>query len=137
MAKESKESREIKESKEEKRKALDAAILQIEKQYGTGSVMRLGDAGNHMNVATVPTGSLSLDLALGLGGLPKGRIIEIYGPESSKGLAGSPRLSMPNTRLTRLMRARSACRSKTFIFHSPTTASRLWKLRRRWCVPAR
>ncbi len=83
MAKESKESREIKESKEEKRKALDAAILQIEKQYGTGSVMRLGDAGNHMNVATVPTGSLSLDLALGLGGLPKGRIIEIYGPESS------------------------------------------------------
>ena len=57
MAKESKESREIKESKEEKRKALDAAILQIEKQYGTGSVMRLGDAGNHMNVATVPTGS--------------------------------------------------------------------------------
>ena len=83
MAKESKESREIKESKEEKRKALDAAILQIEKQYGTGSVMRLGDAGNHMNVATVPTGSLSLDMALGLGGLPKGRIIEIYGPESS------------------------------------------------------
>ena len=83
MAKESKESREIKDSKEEKRKALDAAILQIEKQYGTGSVMRLGDAGNHMNVATVPTGSLSLDLALGLGGLPKGRIIEIYGPESS------------------------------------------------------
>ncbi len=78
-----KESKEIKESKEEKLKALDAAILQIEKQYGAGSVMRLGDPTNNMNVATVPTGSLSLDLALGLGGLPKGRIIEIYGPESS------------------------------------------------------
>ncbi len=78
-----KESKEIKESKEDKLKALDAAILQIEKQYGAGSVMRLGEPGHNMNVATVPTGSLSLDLALGLGGLPKGRIIEIYGPESS------------------------------------------------------
>ena len=78
-----KEPKEVKDSKEEKLKALDAAILQIEKQYGAGSVMRLGDPSNNMNVATIPTGSLSLDLALGLGGLPKGRIIEIYGPESS------------------------------------------------------
>jgi len=78
-----KEPKEVKDSKEDKLKALDAAILQIEKQYGAGSVMRLGDPTNNMNVATVPTGSLSLDLALGLGGLPKGRIIEIYGPESS------------------------------------------------------
>ena len=69
--------------KEEKLKALEAAIFQIEKQYGAGSVMRLGDPTNNMNVETVPTGSLSLDLALGLGGLPKGRIVEIYGPESS------------------------------------------------------
>ena len=67
----------------EKLKALDAALAQIEKQYGKGSVMKLGDKGNSMDVETVPTGALSLDLALGLGGIPKGRIIEIYGPESS------------------------------------------------------
>ena len=64
-------------------KALDAAISQIEKQYGKGSIMKLGDNTAHMNVETIPTGALSLDLALGLGGLPKGRIIEVYGPESS------------------------------------------------------
>lgn len=69
--------------KDDKKKALDAAILQIEKAYGKGSVMKLGDSGNRMNIETVPTGSLSLDVALGLGGLPKGRIVEIYGPESS------------------------------------------------------
>lgn len=68
---------------EDKQKALDAALAQIEKQFGKGSVMKLGDHGNEMNVETVPTGSLSLDIALGLGGIPKGRIIEIYGPESS------------------------------------------------------
>lgn len=68
---------------ENKLKALDAAISQIEKQYGKGAVMKLGDPSAAMNVETVPTGSLSLDLALGLGGLPKGRIIEVYGPESS------------------------------------------------------
>ena len=70
-------------AKEDKLKALDAAIAQIERQYGKGSVMKLGDNSANMNVETVPTGSLSLDIALGLGGLPKGRIIEIYGPESS------------------------------------------------------
>ena len=70
-------------AKEDKLKALDAAIAQIEKQYGKGSVMKLGDNSANMNVETIPTGSLSLDIALGLGGLPKGRIIEIYGPESS------------------------------------------------------
>lgn len=70
-------------AKEDKLKALDAAIAKIEKQYGKGSVMKLGDNSANMNVETVPTGSLSLDIALGLGGLPKGRIIEVYGPESS------------------------------------------------------
>lgn len=70
-------------AKDDKLKALDAAIAQIERQYGKGSVMKLGDNSANMNVETVPTGSLSLDIALGLGGLPKGRIIEIYGPESS------------------------------------------------------
>lgn len=70
-------------AKDDKLKALDAAISQIEKQYGKGSIMKLGDNTAHMNVEAIPTGSLSLDLALGLGGLPKGRVIEIYGPESS------------------------------------------------------
>ncbi len=69
--------------KNEKLLALDAALGKIEKQYGKGAVMRLGDPAAQMNVETIPTGSLSLDLALGLGGIPKGRIIEIYGPESS------------------------------------------------------
>ena len=69
--------------KEEKLKALDAAIAQIEKQYGKGAVMKLGDQGANMNVEAIPTGSLSLDLALGIGGIPRGRIVEIYGPESS------------------------------------------------------
>lgn len=70
-------------SKEDKLQALDAALIQIEKQFGKGSVMKLGDSSANMNVETVPTGSLSLDIALGLGGIPKGRIVEIYGPESS------------------------------------------------------
>lgn len=66
-----------------KMKALEAALSQIEKQYGKGSVMKLGDKSANMQIETVPTGSLSLDLALGLGGVPKGRIVEVYGPESS------------------------------------------------------
>ena len=68
---------------EEKQKALEAALGQIEKQYGKGSVMKLGDSSANMKVETVPTGSLRLDIALGVGGVPKGRIVEIYGPESS------------------------------------------------------
>ncbi len=70
-------------TKEEKLKALSAAIAKIEKDYGKGSVMKLGDSAKGMNVEAVPTGCLSLDLALGVGGVPKGRIVEVYGPESS------------------------------------------------------
>ncbi len=69
--------------RDDKLKALDAAIAQIERQHGKGSIMKLGDPASKMNVETIPTGSLSLDLALGLGGIPKGRVVEIYGPESS------------------------------------------------------
>ena len=69
--------------KVDKMKALDAAIAHIEKQFGKGSDMKLGPNAAKMDVETVPTGALSLDLALGLGGIPKGRIVEIYGPESS------------------------------------------------------
>ena len=68
---------------DEKKKALDAAIAKLEKDFGKGTVMKLGESGAHVAVETVPTGCLSLDLALGLGGVPKGRVIEIYGPESS------------------------------------------------------
>lgn len=68
---------------DDKLKALDAALTQIERQFGKGSVMKLGDSKANMNIETVPTGSLSLDIALGLGGVPKGRVVEIYGPESS------------------------------------------------------
>ncbi len=83
MAKE--EKREVRkiENKEDKLKALGAAISQIEKQYGKGSVMKLGESAKTMHVDSVPTGCLSLDIALGIGGLPKGRVIEVYGPESS------------------------------------------------------
>mgnify|MGYP003369165169 CR=1 FL=1 len=68
---------------EEKQKALEAALGQIEKQYGKGSIMKLGEQEANMQVEAIPTGSLSLDIALGVGGVPKGRIVEIYGPESS------------------------------------------------------
>ncbi len=71
------------EKDQNKVKALESAIAQIEKQYGKGSVMKLGDTTSRMGVEVVPTGSLSLDIALGVGGIPKGRIIEVYGPESS------------------------------------------------------
>ena len=67
----------------ERGRAVDAAILQIEKQFGRGAIMRLGDKGAKMVVEVVPTGSVALDLALGVGGVPRGRITEIYGPESS------------------------------------------------------
>ena len=67
----------------EKEKALDRAMLQIEKQYGKGSIMKLGERGAKLNIGTIPTGSLALDVALGVGGIPRGRIVEIYGPESS------------------------------------------------------
>ncbi len=70
-------------AKEDKMKALESALAQIEKQYGKGSIMKLGDNANNMNIETVPTGSISLDIALGLGGVPKGRVVEVYGPESS------------------------------------------------------
>ena len=68
---------------EDKKRALESALAQIEKSYGKGSIMKLGDNGAHMNVEAIPTGALSLDLALGIGGFPKGRVVEIYGPESS------------------------------------------------------
>lgn len=78
-----KEAKEVTKVDADKLKALDAAIAQIEKDFGKGAIMKLGDEANKMNVEVVNTGCLSLDLALGLGGIPKGRILEVYGPESS------------------------------------------------------
>ncbi|MCQ2541492.1 MAG: recombinase RecA [Lachnospiraceae bacterium] len=69
--------------REDKLKALDAAMMQVERQFGKGAVIKLGDPASKLNVDAIPTGSLSLDLALGIGGIPKGRVIEIFGPESS------------------------------------------------------
>ena len=67
----------------DKPKALGAALTQIERQFGKGSIMRMGDTGAIRDIETISTGSLGLDIALGIGGLPKGRVVEIYGPESS------------------------------------------------------
>ena len=72
-----------KDVKDEKSKNLEQALLQIEKAYGKGAIMKLGEDASNQNVDVISTGCLTLDLALGVGGIPKGRIIEIYGPESS------------------------------------------------------
>ncbi|GKX31817.1 protein RecA [Vallitalea longa] len=69
--------------KEDKKRALEAAISNIEKAYGKGAIMKLGESRENMNIETIPTGSLSLDIALGAGGIPRGRVIEVFGPESS------------------------------------------------------
>ena len=110
----------------DKSKALDAALSQIERSFGKGSIMRLGKNDQSMDIDTVSTGSLGLDIALGIGGLPRGRVVEIYGPESSGkttlALHCSPRRrrraapapsSTPNTRSIRSMPASSASMSTT------------------------
>lgn len=135
---------------EEKMKALDAALAQIEKQYGKGSVMKLGDQSANMGIDVVPTGSLSLDLALGLGGMPRGRIIEIYGPESSgkttvalhvvaevQKMGGIAGFIDAEHALIQRMRRILASILITYIFHSQIMASRHWRLQRRWFVPVR
>ncbi|HAJ46510.1 MAG TPA: DNA recombination/repair protein RecA, partial [Alphaproteobacteria bacterium] len=73
----------VEHSDMDKKKALEAALSQIDRAFGKGSIMKLGAQGKTVEVEAVPTGSLGLDIALGIGGLPKGRVIEIYGPESS------------------------------------------------------
>ncbi len=110
-------------SKTERAKALAAALVQIEKQFGKGSIMRLGDGEVVEELDVVSTGSLGLDIALGIGGLPRGRVVEIYGPESSgkttltlqiiaempEASAAPAPSSTPSTRWTRSMRRSWAC----------------------------
>ena len=105
----------------DKDKALDAALSQIEKAFGKGSIMKLGQDNAHADIEAISTGSLGLDLALGIGGMPRGRIVEIYGPESSgkttlalsviaqaQKKAVPAHSSMPNTLWTLLMQRKSA-----------------------------
>ena len=135
---------------EDKQKALDAALSQIEKQFGKGAVMKLGDNNAKMAVEVVPTGSLSLDLALGVGGLPKGRIVEVYGPESSGkttvalhmvaevqkrgGIAGYVDAEHA---MTPLMQRHWGLILITSIFLSRMTANRRWKSPKRWYAAVR
>ena len=135
---------------ENRKKALAAALGQIEKQFGKGSVMRLGDAGENYDIEAVSTGSLGLDIALGIGGLPRGRVVEIYGPESSgkttltlqviaeaQRSAAPRRSSMPSTRSIPSTPQSSASTSTTCWSRSRTPASRRWKSPTCWCAPAR
>lgn len=109
-----------------KQEALENALKKIEKDFGKGSIMRLGDAKAHMDIEVIPTGILPLDIALGVGGIPRGRIIEVYGPESSgkttvtlhmiaeaQRMAASPPSSMPSMHLTRSTPRSSASTSMT------------------------
>lgn len=127
----------------DKNKALETALTQIEKQFGKGAVMRLGE-NKHMNIEHISTGSLSLDIALGIGGLPRGRIVEIYGPESSgkttlslhciaegQKTAAMLHLLMLSMHSIRHMRQLSVLMSIHSSFHSPTPVKTLLKLQRR------
>lgn len=109
-----------------KQEALENALKKIEKDFGKGSIMRLGDAKAHMDIEVIPTGILPLDIALGVGGIPRGRIIEVYGPESSgkttvtlhmiaeaQRTAASPPSSMLSMRSTRSTPRSSASTSMT------------------------
>lgn len=134
---------------ENKKRALAAALGQIERQFGKGAVMRMGDH-ERQAIPAISTGSLGLDIALGIGGLPKGRIVEIYGPESSgkttltlsviaeaQNRAPPVPSSTPSTRSIPTMPASWASTSTTCWSPSRTPASRPWKSPTCWCAPTR
>ena len=120
---------------ENKLKALESAMAQIERNYGKGAVMKLGDNA-HLNVETVPSGSLSLDIALGVGGVPKGRVVEVYGPESGgKTTVALHMVAEVQKRggIAGFIDAEHAI----YIYHSLIQVSRLLRLRRLWFVQVR
>ena len=130
-------------------RAIDLAMGQIEKQFGKGSIMRLGEDAVLPGVQSISTGALTLDIALGVGGVPRGRIIEIFGPESSgkttlalhiaaeaQKKGASPPSSMPSTPSTSIMPASWGSKPTTCWFPSPTPASRPWRSPRCWCAAA-
>lgn len=133
----------------DKQKALSAALSQIEKQFGKGSIMRMNETQVNDNLQVISTGSLGLDMALGVGGLPRGRVVEIYGPESSgkttlclqvvaeaQKLGGTCAYIELKTRWIRCMPASSASRWTTCWFRSRIPASRHWKSATCWCARA-
>ena len=120
-------SEELSLAQEGKLKALQAAMSKIEKDFGKGSIMKLGDEQVE-NVEVIPTGSIGLDAALGVGGYPKGRIIEIYGPESSGKTTLAIHAIAESQKAGVSMQQSLALTSTTCGFRSPTTASRLSKL---------
>ena len=116
-----------------KDKMLELTTEQIEKKFGKGAIMKLGSNAEHLEVAAIPTGALPLDAALGIGGVPRGRIVEIYGPESSgkttlalQILAEAP-LSTPSMPLIQRMPRAWASISTRCSFLSPTRVNRAWK----------
>ena len=118
----------------DKKAALETVLSRIERECGKGSIMRLGENAN-MNVSAVSTGSLTLDLALGIGGVPKGRITEIYGPESSGKTTIALHVVAEVQRSTLWIPCTQrslALISTIFLFLSRTAASRHWRLRKRW-----
>ena len=135
---------------EEREKVLKATEDEIIKKFGKGSIMRFGDDGPSMEVEAIPTGALALDAALGIGGVPRGRIVEIYGPESSgkttlvarrssprpRPWAASSRSSTPSTPSTPAMPRASVSTSMTSSSPSPTPASRRSRSATCWCAPA-
>lgn len=133
---------------DDKKKALDAALAQIEKQYGKGSVMKLGDSSANMNIEVIPTGSLSLDIALGLGGVPRGRIIEVFDRspvvrprlhyillQRSRNVAVLQALLMQNMHWILYMRRISVSILMTSISHSRIAVNRHLRSQRQWCAP--
>ena len=130
--------------------ALQGALSQIERQFGKGTVMRMGDEGAQVKVNAIPTGALSLDLALGIGGVPRGRIVEIFGPESSgkttlvyhviaeaQKLGGVCAFIDAEHAMDPLYAQTSASTSTSCWSPSPTTASRRWRSPTCSCAPAR
>ena len=130
---------------EAKQAALENAMKKIEKDFGKGAIMRLGDLAEKMNLEVISSGSLAVDLAVGVGGYPRGRVIEIYGPESSgkttlalHAIASAQKAggiaAMRNMRWTPCMHVIWGSIRRIFSFLSPITENRRWKLRKNSCA---